>query len=97
MDDLFKRYACDEFLNPAYGEGLFDEQAQQWLLRPPNRAYERDDFLVIGSPGVDGIEWGFRKGERGIWSYEPIGQEFRFLAPSLAEFLEGWQSGTITV
>jgi hypothetical protein len=91
-------FDADEYLNSGdYREGVFDEDAQIQLIEPPERAIEREGFLVIGRPGVDGIEWGYRKGMPGIWAYYPIDDEFRRLASDLEQFLDGWYRGEITV
>ena len=97
MGRLFNGYALDEYLTPTYEQGWYDDLAQQWLIVPPGAAYESNGLFVIGSPGVDGIVWGYRRGEYGIWMYEPISQDFTYLAPSLASFVDGWNVGTITV
>lgn len=94
---LYEDYQASEYFASAYHEGVYDEQMQWWLIYPQERIYEHDGFLVVGSPGVDQIEFGYRQGQQGLWSYEPIGRDFRYLAPSVAEMLEGWASGDIAV
>lgn len=91
-------FEAREYLDSVeFRDGVFDSEAQVQLIEAPERAVERVDFLVIGRPGVDGIEWGYRKGSPGIWAYYPLEDEFRELAPSLREFLDGWRNGGITV
>lgn len=55
------------------------------------------DFLVIGRPGVDGIEFGYRRGMDGIWAYFPMLQEWTRVAESTADLVDGWYGGRITV
>jgi hypothetical protein len=55
------------------------------------------DFLVIGRPGWDGIEFGYRRGKRGIWAYYPIEGRFVAVAESTADLVEGYVSSRITV
>ena len=94
---LHEAYQADDYFGTPFREGVYDDLSQWWMIYKENNVYEHDDFLVIGSPGVDQVEWGYRKGEKGIWMYEPVKQELRFLSRSLIELVEGWQSGTISV
>jgi hypothetical protein len=93
-------YDCsDYFRSPLAHEGWWDDDSQYWYIEPAERVQEDSarDFLVIGGPGVDGIKWGYRKGERGIWAHHPIDDEFVLLAESAAELRDGYRSGRITV
>jgi hypothetical protein len=58
---------------------------------------EPSGSLVVGRPGVDAIEFGYRKGLRGLWAYYPIDQEFVLMAPTVTELVEGWLSGRLSV
>lgn len=80
-------------------DGLWDELAQLWVLEPLFRVAELRDvaFLQVGRPGADGIVFGYRSGEDGLWAYYPVEERFQFLAPSLDEFVNGWSARTITV
>jgi hypothetical protein len=80
-------------------QGVWDEFSILWLILPAREVTERFNinFLVIGRPGVDGIEFGYRANFDGIWAYYPIENNFVLLAPTLATFLEGWRSQKITV
>jgi hypothetical protein len=89
--------ARDYLESDEYADGVFDAEAQIQLIEPPDRAVERGEFLSIGRPGVDGIEWGYRKGKSGFWAYYPLEDEYRELAPTLKDFLDGWRRGEITV
>lgn len=94
------KYQCNDYLSSALVEtGLWDEEAQLWLIEPLSRLEEHDHigFLQVGRPGVDGIGFGYRLGHNGFWAYYPVEQRFQLLAPSLAEFLKGWVARTITV
>ena len=94
---MLEEYETAEYFTSSFREGVYDQNSQWWIIHRQEELYEHHDFLVVGSPGVDMIEFGYRKGEYGIWMYEPIGEEFRYLAPSLAVLLEGWDTGAITV
>lgn len=79
--------------------GYWDEAGQYWYLWPADQVYEESELrlLVIGGPGVDGIEWGYRAGQSGVWAYYPFNGEFVWLAPTADALLQGWLSGSITV
>lgn len=94
------KYQCADYLSSAWAEtGLWDEDAQLWLIEPLSRLEEHDqiDFLQVGRPGVDGIAFGYRSGHNGFWAYHPVERRFQLLAPSLSEFVKGWAAHTITV
>ena len=94
---MYEDYQASEYFASAYHRGVYDEKMQYWLVYPQERIYEHDGFLVIGSPGVDQIEFGYRQGQQDLWSYDPIEQVYRYLASSIAEVLEGCASGKIAV
>jgi hypothetical protein len=92
-------YHCGEYFTSMLGQqGYQDELAQYWYFWPADRVYEDTDlqFLVIGGPGVDGINWGYRRGQLGLWAY-PIDGEFAWLAPTAEALLQGWLAGTISL
>jgi hypothetical protein len=100
VPEQWRGYPCEDyFASPLAESGLWDKPGQLWLIEPAERAEEDAgaQFLQVGRPGVDSIGFGFRKGQRGVWAYHRIEREFQLLAPTLAEFLNGWQSGRITV
>ena len=80
-------------------QGWWDDEAQCWFIEPSERVYEdaAREFLVIGRPGVDGIQWGYRQNHHGIWARYPIDDEFVLLADSAAALRDGISSGRITV
>lgn len=89
----------DYFGSPLARNGYWDEPGQYWYVWPTERVYEDTElqFLVIGSPGVDGIDWGYRRGHQGLWAWFPIDAEFVALAPTTEALLQGWLSGAIKV
>jgi hypothetical protein len=100
VPEKWHSYDCrDYFLSPLSESGWWDEAGQCWYIEPAEHVYEdgEREFLVIGRPGVDGIEWGYRRGHQGIWAFYPIGREFVLLAESASEFREGYESGRIWV
>jgi len=96
----WKAYDCaDYFQSPLAEQGWWDEGGQYWYIEPAERVHEsrEQDFLIIGGPGVDGIRWGYRRGQPGIWAHYPIEAEFVLLAATAAALREGYASGAITV
>lgn len=95
----WREYHCGDYFSSALSEhGHWDEPGQYWYIWPAERCYEDTgrQFLVIGSAGVDGIDWGYRLGQSGLWAY-PIDGEFVWLAPTAQALLQGWLTGAITV
>lgn len=100
LPSKLQAYNCDDYLaSPIADQGFWDESGQIWYFLPLKDIYEHTDkqFLVVGSAGVDGIEWGYRKGCDGLWAYYPIEQTFKFLASTFQELVDGWLSGNIKI
>jgi hypothetical protein len=95
-----REFPCQEYFASArFTDGVFDEEAQIDLVYPAHelRKDKEHEFLAIGRPGVDGIEFVFRAGHEGVWAFYPIGREFVRVAPSISSLLSGWDDGSITV
>ena len=103
-------YDCGDYFSSALADhGYWDEAGQYWYIWPADRVYEDVDlqFLRIGSAGVDGIDWGYRRGHSGLWAYpnhnipmgpeRPVDGEFVWLAPTAQALLQVWLTGAITV
>ena len=100
VPNRFGDYRCsDYFDSEQFTRGVWRESEQLQLIVATDEVVERTDlgFLVVGRPGVDGIEFGYRKGHDGIWAYYPISGEFASIAPSVGTLIEGWFKGSITV
>lgn len=96
----WRDFHCDDYFgSPLAKNGYWDEPGQYWYVWPVERVYEDTElqFLVIGGPGADGIDWGYRRGHSGLWAWFPIDAEFVALAPTTETLLQGWLSGAITV
>ncbi len=96
----FIDYRCsDYFDSDRFTQGVCDELAQLCLVVSADEVVECPvrQFLVIGRPGVDGIEFGYRRNHDGIWAHYPIEDEFRFIAPSVSALVDGWLTGSIKV
>jgi hypothetical protein len=100
VPEKWSSYNCGDYcLSPLAVTGWWDRDGQCWSIEPAERVYEDPvrEFLVIGRPGVDGIEWGYRKHRQGIWAHYPIENDFRPVATSVSDLREGYSSWRITV
>src|SRR5687768_15326141 len=100
MPTRWRPFNCEDYFASDLAErGYYDPDGQYEYIYPRERTYEDDhrDILVIGSPGCDGIAWGYRRSMTGIWAWYPIGAEFRYMAPGVESLLDGWLAGTIHV
>jgi hypothetical protein len=68
VPEQWRSYNCGDYcLSPLAVTGWWDRDGQCWYIEPAERVYEDPvrEFLVIGRPGVDGIEWGTESIVRG--------------------------------
>jgi hypothetical protein len=94
MTELPPGFECD-----APPEGCYSKAEHQWTIRP-RVEYKYDAqrrWLCIGGPGVDGIEFGLLKGQKGVFAYYPIDGQYVFKASTATELISRWLSGAITV
>ena len=100
VPEKWRGYDCGDYFHSALADhGWWDEESQYLYIQCAQNLREdaTRKFLVIGGPGVDGIEWGYRKGHSGIWAHYPIDDEFVQLASSASELRDGYSSGQIKV
>jgi hypothetical protein len=73
--------------------------SQTLVIVPLTDAYENKDagFFAVGRSGCNGIDFGYRTGQAGLWAYYPITREFKFMSPTVARLVEGWCSGELSV
>ena len=96
----FNDYRCAEyFASEAFVRDVWDEQSQLWIIVASDDVVERPEleFLVVGRPGSDGIEFGYRKGHDGLWAHYPIGDQFALVAPSIGVLVKEWLAGNIAI
>lgn len=93
-------YGCDEYFadgwwNPEHAESGDDDGC----VRPCSWIYEmpQEDFLAVGTSGCDGIDFGYRKREPGLWAYYPGEAYYKPMAQTLAELSRGWRDGRLSV
>ena len=100
VPERFRSYPCDDYFRDGwYARGHFDDDSQLSVVTPLDDTYEREDveFFAIGRSGCDGIDFGYRKGQPGLWAYYPIDREFTLVASSVAELIDAWVSGRLLV
>lgn len=93
-------FHCDDYFNSSLSElGHWNDPCQNWDVWPATRVYEDTDLqmLIIGGPGVDGIVWGYRHAETGLWAWKPIAGEFMWLTASADSLIQDWIAGRIAV
>lgn len=93
-------YHCEEYFSGGWSvRGHFDELSQASVVLPLREAYEDLEIplLVVGRPGVDGIDFGYRSGFTGLWAWVPMQRDYRLMAPTLDELVRGWCSGSLSV
>jgi hypothetical protein len=95
----WKSFNCTDYFESDFARrGCADTTGFPFVLRCGD-VYEDDELelLVIGSPGCDGIVWGYRPERVGIWAWYPIDSEFVLVAPNVQALAQGWTTGRITV
>lgn len=93
-------YDCADYFDGGWAKlGHFDEASQTLVVAPLAEAYEDAaiGFFAVGRSGSGGIDFGYRRGHPGLWAYHPIGREWQYMAASVAELVEGWCSGRLSV
>jgi hypothetical protein len=98
VPDQFGRYPCTDYFGSEFAQrGYWDEACQLQVVVPAAEVEERPEqsFLVIGRSGVDGILFGYRAGQAGLWAYYPIENEYVAVAASIREMIERWESGDL--
>ena len=91
----YRRFPRSEYFE-SYRDGRYDDEAQLWFLLPSDQIHvdAASDGLIIGTPGVDGIQFCYREG---LWAFYPIEVDWVRMAPTLADLESGWKNGTIFV
>src|SRR5215831_11481487 len=100
VPEQFRHYPCEDYFAAGWAErGHFDEPSQTPIIAPLSKTYESEgkDFFAIGRSGWDGIDFGYRVGQTGLWAYYPIGGDFKFMAATVADLVEGYCSGKLSV
>lgn len=82
-----------------YAEGRYDNFNQIGYIYSRDGIRESDDGgrLYIGRPGVDGIEFLYRRGSPSIWAYYPIEGDIEWKADDIESFERAWKSGALKV
>jgi hypothetical protein len=99
VPEEWRAYPCEDYFREGWwGPGHFDEQSQTAVISPVSEVREaaEHEFLAVGRAGSDGIEFGYRKGQPGLWAFDPMEEEFKLMAATVGELVEGWCSGRLT-
>ena len=96
MAKEFSRFNCEEYFRD-FQAGRYDAVAQIWFILPADqlRVDDERDALIVGRPGVDGIEFCYRAGQPGVWAFYPILSEWVAVAPTLKDLEEQWNDGSL--
>src|SRR5437773_427666 len=96
----WRDYDCEEYFRNGWSEsGHLSEESQTWVIVRLADAYEdaENEFFAIGRSGCDGIDLGFRKGKAVLWALYPIDQDFKLMASTISDLVEGWCSSRLAV
>lgn len=102
-ENAFNEWTTEHYIEALSGfdvttlpeHGYFSERDQYWILAPVLEWSLRGDWLAVGGPGVDGIEWAVRRGQPGLFAFYPIDQEFVAVAESAHDLITRWTSGAL--
>jgi hypothetical protein len=100
VPEPWRAYACDDYFREGWSErGHFDEPSQTLVIAPLALAYEDagSPFFAVGRSGWDGVDFGYRKGHPGLWAFYPIDGEFKYIAATVAELVDGWCTSRLSV
>jgi hypothetical protein len=107
IPEKFRDYPCEDYFASGFDKTGFHHPTEQyWFVdkvEDIEELYDEEeddaplDFLSIGGPGVDGIRWGYRKNEPGIWAWHPIDGDFDRLADTVQDLLRRWDAGEVQV
>jgi hypothetical protein len=100
VPERWRDYHCEDYFEtPLAQNGYWSEPGQWWIIEPTERVKEdcESGFLQIGSPGVDSIGFGYRKGHYGLWAFHRMEMRFQYLASTVFSLLDGWISGHIKI
>jgi hypothetical protein len=98
MAEDFGRFDCLEYFRD-FQAGRYDPVAQLWFILPAQQLQvdSEREALVVGRPGVDGIDFCYRAGHPGIWAYYPILREWVAVSPTLKGLEDQWNKGLLRV
>jgi hypothetical protein len=80
-------------------DGVYSQEEHYWTVRPVDEweVIDCPGWVSIGGPGVDGIQFCCHPEKDGIYTYHPIERQFEPVATTVADLVDGWQSGRIKV
>ncbi len=96
----WRGYACDEYFTDNWWEPPPDDSADSCGCLYDLAHIHEDSthgFLAIGTSSCDGIHFGYRQRQPGLWVYYPVEDFFKNVANTVAELVVGWRNGTVSV
>ncbi len=83
----------------SFAEGRYDDFAHLGYIYPASKARLSEDgqILVIGTAGVDGLEFAYRAEIPGIWVWYPLDGEWRQVAADIKALDRDWRSRALRV
>lgn len=98
--EALAEFDCQEYFSDGWSEsGHFDERSQTQVIVSQSKSYEEQEaaFYAVGRSGAGGIDFGYRKGHKGLWAFYPIERRFKYMAATLEELAHEWCSGRLSV
>ncbi|MFD1340832.1 hypothetical protein [Litorisediminicola beolgyonensis] len=83
----------------AFAEGRWDDDAQLGYIYPQDRARLAEDgsVLIVGTAGVDGLEFAIRDGHPKVWVFYPLDAEWRQVALDIDTLDRAWRDRTLSL
>ena len=82
-----------------YTDGRYCPLSQLDFIYPEREISPSEDgqVLHIGRPGVDGLQFSYRRGHPGIWVWYPLDHRWVRVAADISTLERDWLSGHLTV
>lgn len=100
VPEQYRDYPCEDYFAEGWSaRGHLDEASQTLVVAPLSEAYQdsKIEFFAVGRSGCGGIDFGYRKGHPGLWAYYPIDGDFKYMAATIAELVQQWCLGRLSV
>ena len=96
--DLTPFLPAAALLATTYADGRTDAAYCPYLYAEGDRRLSADgDTLFIGSAGVDGVEFGLKRGKAGVWVHAAYSDRWRVVAEDVESFERLWLAAKIDV
>lgn len=83
VSDRYAAYKCGDYFQSTWSQdGYFDNVSHTVVIAPSSEAYELEKFGFF-AVGRDGVNFGYRKNHFGLWAFDPIVNNFKFMAETV--------------